>query len=667
MRTLSSTLLTAQKQASRQPFVEVKMTNRQMGVVRLDWTRLYTGTEPDGPHAVTMPGDGSLIRVRVTDAADGRKLYRQRVTAPESLSDYTQWTYTGSYSILAVALCSLGTEISLFWVDTGCKLQRQKSTDGGTNWSSPELLDYVTSTAVYGLAAAYKANGDIAVFITDQNTLFIKQYTAGEWQDKTSWDKTTGDLSGVTVIYDSDWNLLLSGLDVNDNPRLWSLIYGDGGNVTPGDWSGLNILASAPDGENFSYTHPFLDKPDVCRSFYVEKYTGVEAYNQPYRTYIIPESSFSDSLWHEPVPFYQTADYGLAMTHSASYVWLTCPSGVWRAPLATQTLDLADDVISIRSELEESSGKLAVELDNSSGKYAAPGNGALTLLQLGLRVDFKPGYRTTSGNEVSSGLSFTVEGYEHTVSGGKASLSLHAYDGWAALAKWRAHYQFRWNKESEEMNVKQILEFILARSGIKLEVKSASDTITDFYPDFTIRPGNFGDTVVNQLLGLVPDVIFIEGYKAYMVNPQSGDISVYSYGTDHDILEGKYSNSAMKLNRIQIEGQNAATGGPILVDSYNWDEINRSSERRHRLADPDINSVSQAQARGAAHLRKAELHTANDYIRIPVNCGQQMYDVPDVTDSLVGLSGAKRRVLGIILHYKPEYGEYEQKLLLGAV
>ncbi len=52
---------------------------------------------------------------------------------------------------------------------------------------------------------------------------------------------------------------------------------------------------------------------------------------------------------------------------------------------------------------------------------------------------------------------------------------------------------------------------------------------------------------------------------------------------------------------------------------------------------------------------------------IPVNCGQQVYDVIDITDTGAGLTAAKRRVLGITLSYRPQRGEYLQRLELGGV
>ncbi len=66
-------------------------------------------------------------------------------------------------------------------------------------------------------------------------------------------------------------------------------------------------------------------------------------------------------------------------------------------------------------------------------------------------------------------------------------------------------------------------------------------------------------------------------------------------------------------------------------------------------------------------MREAEIESANGIIRIPVNCGQQLYDVIDITDSRAGLSAEKKRVLGLILVYQPSRAQYEYQLVLGAV
>ncbi len=565
MRTLSATLLAAQKQATATPYVKVEASNKVAGVVRYDWARLYTGSEAEYYHAVTIPGDGSLIRVRITPPSDSGKLYRQRVPDPGPSSDFTQWVYTSQYNAVVVAAASLGVEVSIFWIKSDRTIYQLKSTDYGVSWGSPAILGYTPTTAINGIAVAYKPNGDIALFYADQATLYVMKRTGGSWGSAAAWDKSTGDLSGLARVYDGDWNLLVTGKNSSDNFKLWSLIYGDGGEVPSGTWSSLKEIASAPSGGEFEYRQPFLDKPDAYRCFFVEKFTGSEAYNRPFWSHSVPDAGFIDNLWREPVPFNLSSEYGLAIAHYEDYCWLSSPAGVWRADLTVLSLDLTADVTGAKVELEESSGKLTIELRNDAGQYASPGQSSLAILDIGCQLDFSPGCRTTAGNEASTGLTFSLEAYEHTSSGGKASLILHTQDGWGALSQWRARHQFRWNKDSEEMSVKDIIAFVLARVGFKLDVKSESSVITVFYPDFTISPGNSGEAVIQRLLSFVPDVLFIEGNKAYIVNPQASDNSVYSYGGEHRIFEGRYRRGAWELNRIQVEGYDTGTGAAIIA------------------------------------------------------------------------------------------------------
>jgi hypothetical protein len=667
MRNLSSTLLAAQQSASRIPYIKVEALNTIGGVVRYDWERLYTGSEDDYFHAVTLPSDGSLIRVRVTLPADSRKLYRQRVTNPGPGSNFSQWTYCNQYNVVVVAASSLGAEVSIFWINTSREIYQLKSTDYGASWGSPGLIGYTPTTAINGIAAAYKSNGDIALFFADQATLYVMKRISGSWGSRVAWDKSTGDLSGVATVYQGDWNLLVTGKDSGGNFKLWSLVYGDGGEVAVGIWSALKEVASAPADGNFEYHRVFMDKPDVYRAFFVEKFTGTEAYNRPFWTHTVPDSSFMSNLWHEPVPFNLSSSYGLAIAHQGDYCWLSSPSGVWRAKLTQRSLDLTGDVLSVREELAENRGGLVLELRNDDGRYASPGSGGLSVLDIGCQLAFSPGYRTSAGNEVSSGLAFTLEAYEHTSSGAKATLVLYASDAWNLLEKWIARHQFRWNKQTEEMCVKDILAFVLARVGLKLEVKSQSSVITGYYPDFTINPGNRGDTVLTRLLAFVPDVVFIEGNKAFVLNPQSSDSSAYSYGAAHTIFEGRYGVAAWDYNRVEVEGYDQDNNKPVIVNCFDWDEIDRLYDWLKPVYDRNLNTVAKAQARGQAYLRGVEIKAGRGSIRIPVNCGQQLYDVIDVTDSRAGLDAEKRRVAGITLVFSPGRAQYEQRLTLGLV
>ncbi len=181
MRQLSSTLLAAQKEASRTPHVKVVASNKHTGVVNLRWERLYSGNEDDYYHAVTMPGDGSLVRVRVTPPSDSRKLYRQRVANPNPQSNFSQWLYASQYDVVIVACGSLGAEVSIFWINGDRELCHLKSSDYGASWGSPQLLTYSPTTAINGIACAYKPNGDIALFFADQSTLYVMKRLNNSW------------------------------------------------------------------------------------------------------------------------------------------------------------------------------------------------------------------------------------------------------------------------------------------------------------------------------------------------------------------------------------------------------------------------------------------------------------------------------------------------------
>ena len=261
MRTLTSSLLTAQKSATRTPAVQARARNLLSGTVNLRSIRLYSGTEPEGPHAMAIPDDGSLIRARITPASDGRKLYRQRVTNPSPGADFSAWTFINQYNVMAVGMSALRDEVSLFWIKSNGEINRSRSSNNVTSWPTTDYPCYAPSgSGVTAAAAAYKPNGDLALFFTDTATLYIIRLFSGIWQARTAWNKTAGSLSGVATTYDGDWKLLVSGTDTSGNPKIWSIIYGDGGETAPGSWSALKEIASAPSGGGYEYKGIFLDK-----------------------------------------------------------------------------------------------------------------------------------------------------------------------------------------------------------------------------------------------------------------------------------------------------------------------------------------------------------------------------------------------------------------------
>ena len=148
MRSLSSTLLAAQRSSARLPYVKVEILEKIGGVTRLSWSRLYNGSESDFYHAATMPGDGSLIRVRVDPAS--YQLYLQRVANPGPGSNFSSWTgITTVSSVSGIALCSSGATVLLLYVGTDQQTTYvRESTDYGASFGSE--VSITTASAAVG-------------------------------------------------------------------------------------------------------------------------------------------------------------------------------------------------------------------------------------------------------------------------------------------------------------------------------------------------------------------------------------------------------------------------------------------------------------------------------------------------------------------------------------
>ena len=275
------------------------------------------------------------------------------------------------------------------------------------------------------------------------------------------------------------------------------------------------------------------------------------------------------------------------------------------------------------------------------------------------------GYHTSEGDEYSEAGRYWVESWEYRRAPNRSTLILNCIDPWALARLWAARYQMRWNSDplSPEKPVYEILKVVLARLGIKLSYKSRSSLITTFYPDFTISPGDRGDRVIRRLLSFVPDKLFFDGVTAYIVNPKQTDSSAYSYGGEHSILKISQGYNAPDINRAQVIGKDAV--GLIAKDSFDWDEVQLLGDRLGVQADLNIDTLDKASERGLAVLNHLALSRHLGQLVIPPNCGQELWDVIDVTDAVLGLDGERYRVSGIELSFDPGKAAYLHQLTLG--
>jgi len=680
MRTLTSTLLAAQKEATRTPYLKVEVRQRIGAATKLDFQRIYDGSEEDNRHAATCPGDGSLIRARLqSDAPNPSELYRQRVTSPGEGSNFSQWTYVADVGYTGgTAFASYGANVIHFWVHTDYRTIRyQESSDYGASWGSvQDLLTVPEGHAVYYLAAAMKSNGDVCLCYFEWDVIKAVKRESGTWGSPQTWTNDLNQFSGIAVAHHSDWNLAVSGRDTNDKRGVWTCIYGDGGDVAFETWSALKeVLLAEPDA-NTDYKYPSLTYDGTLHRLTLQEvFAATQTYSRPYLSFQTPESDYLDNLWREPYPFNLDCDYGLVIVSvgspaPTSEVFLTTPYGVWQATLNPTSLDLTPDVLSLTQHIvppggspgASAPGRLTLELRNDQGQYANFDRKCCEIL-------VSPGYHTTAGEECSAGPSFWIEGWEYLSQPSKSSLLLHATDAWGLLDGWRARRQLTWAKDTK--TVKEILIYILSRIGIPLSVQSQSSLITTLKPAFTIHPGESGATALKRLINMVPDVLFFREATAYLKYPQTSDSTDYAYflvppegSLEHPLQEGRYREGVMNTNRVQVWGTQTPH---VMVDRFNWDDLQAVYDRLHQVHDLNIDTVTLAEQRADALLREAQIVSINGEVSVPMNCGQDLWDVIEITDPRVNFQSQKYRLRALVIHYSVSKPEYRLKVVLGAL
>lgn len=133
----------------------------------------------------------------------------------------------------------------------------------------------------------------------------------------------------------------------------------------------------------------------------------------------------------------------------------------------------------------------------------------------------------------------------------------------------------------------------------------------------------------------------------------------------HVILDGQYATETPGINRTYIIGRDQY-GYPVYGTAVDSTELGLVGERLDFQQDLAIPLTAQAAEVAAAILSKIRITTKKGLILIPPNCGQELFDVVQISDSGANQSAVKFRVVGIRFEYNPRQARYEHCLLLGA-
>jgi hypothetical protein len=347
----------------------------------------------------------------------------------------------------------------------------------------------------------------------------------------------------------------------------------------------------------------------------------------------------------------------LRLQSTTDYWWLERPDGVWRAPRAAAApLDLTPNIISL-SVCGGSRRALILELDNSKAQFATPP-------EKRSEVVLKLGYKTTAGNEAVEVGRYWLDSWEYSSTPNTSLITLFCLDGLGLADKWNARFQMRWPTNK---NVWEIIQEIICRWGINLTMPAGipySLASQNLYPDFTLPPTTRGDAALRWVLAFIPDSLVFAGNEAYLKDLRADESSCYIYGADHIILQGEY-RQAVPLIRARAIGR-AADESRIVEDAFDWTNLQLGIDIFSQDYDPNLQTTTRTQERADAILRKGSLYAQGGQIVIPVNVGQELYDVITVTDTRCGISSKKYRVMDIDVQSSRRKGHYRQVFALGA-
>lgn len=676
---LSDTLLAAQKSPRRQPYVEAKVYDYEAGIKRLSWTRLYDGEETDNHHGIAFDGQGSMHRIR---ADTGSKLYHQKVTNPGPASDYSQWTELATDCAGPCAIAAYGAKIYIFYRKTDDTLRKHYSHNYGQDWTNAELI---ATAGVLSMAASWKGATDIVVcfsatpFKISAAVLDTSDQATAEHYYNHGLDTTYG----IGATYQAgEFPIVLAGKDTDGGTGIVSYALYSSKLSALYAFNTLRVLLTADEDAVTAFRYPDCHVPDGAQEYetlqltLVEDYSGVTAYTRPLLSHLVKDTSWSDATITEPRFFIPNPTaYGLRLSTTAGYWWFSTPDGVWRAPRpAADPLDLTPYLQELHQVIgHQRPGGLVLQLDNSKGYFASPGEGALASLRFRAEIQLRLGYKTTAGNESIPNLTYWIDSWHYGSAANRSVFTIRCLDLWGLASHWAARYSLRWNYTSfQPSRVWEILYQFLGRLGIRLWNNGAvtqSDPMNNYYPKFLSRGGVIADTQLRRLLSFVTDGLVPTQGICYAKDLLANEASSYEYKNQpgsHPIYAGAYADK-LTTSHAQVSGD-TQDEPPVHVReaAFDWDLLSLGIDNLRMQYDANLEETDQAAKRADALLRHETLEALGDQITVPTNVGQELYDVVTLTDKRCGIDQEKYRALAIQTDYDRHKSQYEQRLTLGA-
>lgn len=652
MLALPPALVEHARRTPRQPAVRALFLHQRATLAVLRWQRLYSGQEPDAPHALTIAPDGSLVRAR----NDAGTIRVQRITSPGPGAPFDSWTtLTGARSGAGVALAAGASQLLIAYANSSRQLLVRTSTNNGATWSAETVV--TTETANVGsIAAAYNATTqNPAIFYTrgTSSTLRAVRRSGASWGTPATWSNTSAvsSITGIAATYHAgDFHLLVSGTEATTgHRRVWGTLNGDG-LFPPGLWSGLVPIAEADAASTVTFATPGLATLDShLRATFALRESGPVARNTVMET-ATPGTSGALDAWTEPAPHEAGSAFGLALAAAPDgTLWASTPSGVWRAVLQPP-LDLSERLLAATYRISPTGARLRLELDDAGAALPAavyPG-GSLAL---------RPGYNVGGTEMFGLTPTFIVTRVTHRLANnGRRTVTIEGAGALDVLSDWRAPQA--WQTPPATLNRFQLASRIAARAGFGMAADATTSTRWQETPGFALPLGESAASALARLAATTPDAYVSAETEGLVIRGLSpNDPPAYAYGPGaHPITSIELTDEAPAANWVRLQGADR------YADAVDFASIYQHGPQLRPLRALEVATDAAALAAAAAALRRDQWARVRGQLVAPFFPGTQLFDV-------VTVHGEPYRVLAHGLDYRrgPSGARYDTILTLGAL
>ena len=642
---LSASLIAHQQARARRPILSAQVFATRAGNNVHRWTRIYSGSEPDAPHAAAAVASGpSLYLIRARNAAGTLYTSSQDYNASPSWSSWTSHADAIS-STRPIALAAVTAEaLLLFTTNSGLTLNYKRSTDNGATWSAAAAL-VTEAVAINALAVAINPAGNVCAFYTLDGTSTLKRLrrTSGTWDAAgTNWTKSASvsSLSGIAAAHDGgDFALLITGYAVTTNVRnVWATRMGDL-NLPLNAWGSLKQVVDSDALSTTNYRAPALAMSSSdAAAFFTHVETAAPAYTRCEYTQPVHLLGVQAD-WSEPAPFEAGGSYGVALAATATRVFAAQPGGVWHAPIGDYST-LTAQVLACDYQITPTSSRCSLTMDDKTGAtYAA--------LATGNTLRIIPGYGSGAAAAFEGGIiqDFIIRRITRQLAAGTRTITIDADGAWEQLDRW--HAPQAWLTAAGVRTRESTFQRVAARAGLFWITGSSpaapSSDWSAYSPAFAIASGESGATVLKRLLAVVTDYIRPNGGTLETIGTVGGAVAqAFTSATPYELTY--QTGAAQPHNWTRVQGPDR------YADSITYADIYAHGPTLDVVRNLDAGTDAKVLAFAANAAVRAVQERPFGTLTAPFHAGLQLYDHISVTDARLGTFNA--RIFGIALRYR---------------